>query len=164
MNTFFPRHVSGTVNCRRDETEVYQRLSKAGELLNGAVTNQLIGRYLLPDVLWPRAEFQAANRTTAAVLGGKGPLLRDAALSAGFNTNALVLTEEWVRTWARAGASTGLIWPTNHVSQWLLKRFVARTPAECLVMGLVYPATNRVEATALTDLSLRLSRNGALLS
>jgi predicted RND superfamily exporter protein len=148
----------------RDETEVYQRLSKAGELLNGAVTNQLIGRYLLPDVLWPRAEFQAANRTTAAVLGEKGPLLRDAALSAGFNTNALVLTEELVRTWARAGASTGLIWPTNHVSQWLLKRFVARTPDECLVMGLVYPATNRVEATALTDLSLRLSRNGALLS
>ncbi len=56
----------------RDEAEVYQRLTKAEELLNGAVTNHLIGRYLLPDTLWPRAEFQAANRATAAVLGEKG--------------------------------------------------------------------------------------------
>jgi hypothetical protein len=56
-------------------------------------------------------------------------------LREGFNTNALVLTEELVRTWARAGASTGVIWPTNQVSQWLLKRFVARTPDEWLVMG-----------------------------
>jgi lauroyl/myristoyl acyltransferase len=128
------------------------------------VTNHVIGRYLLPDTLWPRAEFQTANRTTAAVLGEKGPLLRGAALGAGFNTNALVLTEELIQNWARAGASTGVIWPTNHVSQWLLKRFVARTSDECLVMGLIYPATNRVEAEALTDLSTRLSRNGALLS
>jgi hypothetical protein len=37
------------------------------------------------------------------------------------------------------------MWPTNQVSQWLLKRFVARSPDECLVMGLVYPATNNVE-------------------
>jgi predicted RND superfamily exporter protein/predicted LPLAT superfamily acyltransferase len=148
----------------RNEAEVYQRLTRAEELLNGAVTNHVIGRYLLPDTLWPRAEFQTANRTTAAVLGEKGPLLRGAALGAGFNTNALVLTEELIQNWARAGASTGVIWPTNHVSQWLLKRFVARTSDECLVMGLIYPATNRVEAEALTDLSTRLSRNGALLS
>ncbi len=148
----------------RDEAKVYQRLIKAEALLNGAQTNHLIGRYLLPDALWPRAENQAANRKTAAVLGTKGPLLRDAALNAGFNTNALVLTEELVRTWVWAGASTNVIWPTNHLSQWLLKRFVARTPDECLVMGLVYPATNKVEAAALTELSQRLARNGALLS
>ena len=148
----------------RDEAEVYQRLTKAKELLNGAVTNHLISRYLLPDTLWPRAEFQAANRATAAVLGEKGPLLRDAALNAGFNTNALVLTEELVRTWARAGESKPVIWPTNHVSQWLLKRFVARTPDECLVMGLIYPATNKVDAAELTALSRHLAQNNALLS
>ncbi|MGA3284214.1 MAG: MMPL family transporter [Verrucomicrobiota bacterium] len=148
----------------RDEAEVYQRLSKADELLDGAVSNHVIGRYLLPSALWPRVEFQAANRTTAAVLGKKGPLLRDAALAEGFNTNALVLTEELVRTWARAGAGTSVFWPTNHVSQWLLKRFVTRTPDEWLVMGLVYPATNRVESAALANLSKRLAKNGALLS
>ena len=98
------------------------------------------------------------------MLGSQGPLLREAALREGFNTNALVLTEELVRTWARAGASTGVFWPTNQVSQWLLKKFVARTPDEWLVMGLIYPATNRVEAAALTGLSTKLAGNRALLS
>jgi predicted RND superfamily exporter protein/lauroyl/myristoyl acyltransferase len=148
----------------RDEPEVYRRLSLAEAVLNDAVSNHVIGRYLLPTALWPRAELQAANRATAAVLGKQGPLLREAALREGFNTNALVLTEELVRTWARAGSSTGVVWPTNQVSQWLLKRFVARTPDEWLVMGLIYPATNRVEAAALAGLSTRLAENRALLS
>jgi predicted RND superfamily exporter protein/lauroyl/myristoyl acyltransferase len=148
----------------RDEPEVYRRLSLAEGVLNDAVSNHIIGRYLLPTALWPRAELQAANRATAAILGKQGPVLREAALREGFNTNALVLTEELVRTWARAGASAGVVWPTNQVSQWLLKRFVARTPDEWLVMGLIYPATNRVEAAALAGLSTRLAENQALLS
>ena len=53
----------------RDESEVHQRIARAEELLNVAVTNQTIGRYLLPSTLWPRAEFQAANRATAAFMG-----------------------------------------------------------------------------------------------
>jgi predicted exporter/lauroyl/myristoyl acyltransferase len=148
----------------RDEAEVYQRLIGAEQLLNTAATNHLIDHYLLPDVLWPRGEYQAANRATAAVLGEKGPLLRDAALNAGFNTNALLLTDEMVRTWANAAKSTTVIWPTNHVSEWLMKRFVARPNGEVLVMGLVYPATNRVDTTALIALSRQLAQNHALLS
>lgn len=148
----------------RNEADVYQRFGVVKDLLDGGVTNRLIGRYLLPDVLWPRAEFQTGNRATAMVLGRQGPVLRSTALENGFNTNALVLTEELVQTWSRAGASTTTIWPTNHVSQWLLKRFVARSPNDCLVMGLVYPATNQVEDAAMTRLSTRLARNGAFLS
>ncbi len=148
----------------KDEPDVYQRLAKADELLDGAVSNHIVGRYLLPTALWPRVEFEAANRTTATVLGEKGPLLERVALAEGFNTNALVLTEELVRTWARAGAGTHVFWPTNPVSQWLLKRFITRASDEWLVMGLVYPATHRVEPAALADLSSQLSRNGALLS
>lgn len=148
----------------QDESEVYQRLTNADALLADAASNQVIGQYLLPTALWPRAENQSANRTTATVLGTKGPLLEYAALGEGFNTNALVLTEELVTTWARAGTGTNVFWPTNHVSQWLLKRFVTRTSDEWLVMGLVYPATNRVESAALTNLSRQLAKNGALLS
>lgn len=147
-----------------DEREVYQRLSAAEALLNQARSNQVISGYLLPTALWPRVEFQDANRGTARFLGTQGPLLREAALRAGFNTNALFLTEELVRTWARVGASPGVIWPTNQVSQWLLKQFVARSTNAWLVMGLVYPATNRLEAVSLADLSARLSEHGVLLS
>jgi predicted RND superfamily exporter protein len=85
-------------------------------------------------------------------------------LQAGFNPNATVLTEEIVKTWARAGASTNTIWPTNHVSQWLLRRFVTRTPDQILVVGLVYPATNDVDMASLGDLSHQLAQGGALLS
>ena len=148
----------------QNESEVYQRLTRADALLASAVSNQVIGRYLLPTALWPRAEFQTANRATATALGTKGPMLQAAARAEGFNSNAMVLTEELVQTWARAGASTNIFWPANHVSQWLLKRFLTRTPEELLVMGLVYPATNRVESAALTSLSQQLARNGAMLS
>ncbi len=148
----------------RDEAEVFQRLTNAEVLLNGAVSNRLIEKFLLPDTLWPRAEFQSANRATAAALGEKGPLLRAALVDAGFNTNAFVLTAELVRTWAGAGESKSVMWPTNQVSQWLLKRFVARTADECLVMGLIYPATNQVDAAELSALSKNLAQNHALLS
>jgi predicted RND superfamily exporter protein len=147
-----------------DETEIFQRLTTAEQFLNGAVTNRLIGRFLLPDTLWPRTEFQTANRATAAILGEKGPLLRAALSSAGFNSNAFVLTEELVRTWSRAGASQSVMWPTNQVSQWLLKRFVARTSDEFFLMGLIYPATNKADAAELTELSRHLAQNHALLS
>jgi uncharacterized protein len=148
----------------QDEPDVYRRLALAEDALNGAVSNRVIGRYLLPSALWPRAEIQASNRASAAVLGRLGPSLREAALREGFTTNALALTEELARTWARAGGSTEVVWPTNRVSQWLLKRFVARTPDKLMVMGLIYPATNRVEAASLAALSSRLSENQAFLS
>jgi lauroyl/myristoyl acyltransferase len=146
------------------EPEVYDRLCLAEAVLKGAQTNRVIGRYLLPTAMWPRAEFQDSNRATAVRLGTQGPVLREAALREGFNTNALFLTDELVRTWAGAGASIGVVWPTNQAAQWLLKRFVARASNEWLVMGLVYPATNRVEAAALADLSARLYKNHVLLS
>ena len=144
--------------------EVYQHLTLAEGLLSGAVSNHLIGGYLLPTALWPRAELQSANRPAAAVLGRQGPLLRETAFREGFSSNALVLTEGLVRTWARAGASTAMFWPTNKASQWLLKRFVAQAPDQLLVMGLVYPATNQVDAQALAGLSSRLAQDQAFLS
>ncbi len=146
------------------ESDVYQRLTLAEGLLNSAVSNRIIGGYLLPTALWPRAELQTANRPAAAVLGQQGPLLRETAFREGFSSNAMVLTEELVRTWARAGASTNVFWPTNKASQWLLKRFVAQAPDQLLVMGLVYPATNQVDAAALARLSSRLSQDQAFLS
>jgi predicted RND superfamily exporter protein/lauroyl/myristoyl acyltransferase len=146
------------------ETQVHRRLAFAEGLLNGAVSNRIIGGYLLPSALLPQPDLQAANRATAAALGRLGALLRAAAFREGFNSNALVLTDELLRTWARAGAGAGVVWPTNHASQWLLKRFIARTPGQLLVMGLVYPATNRADASALADLSGRLAQKQAFLS
>ncbi|HEY1787889.1 MAG TPA: MMPL family transporter [Verrucomicrobiae bacterium] len=147
-----------------DETEVYDRLTKANDILNEARTNQLIGQFLLPVTFWPRPEFQQTNRQTAAALGREGPTLQDAALKAGFNTNATLLAGEVVHEWQRDGASSTTVWPTNSLSQWLLSRFITRTDDGILVVGLVYPPPHPAKMTALADLSNRLSQGGALLS
>lgn len=146
------------------EAEVYQRLRDTEALLARAVSNHVIARYYLPTVLWPRVAYQEANRASAARLGSQSAMFRAAASREGFTGQAMFLTDELLRTWARQGASTGVVWPTNQVSQWLLKRFVARTPNAWLVMGLVYPATNRVELAPLTELSVRLSEHQSLLA
>ncbi|HEV2318719.1 MAG TPA: MMPL family transporter, partial [Verrucomicrobiae bacterium] len=147
-----------------DETEVYHRLVNAQAVLNDARTNQLIGQFLLPITFWPRPEFQQSNRQTAAALAREGPLLRDSALTAGFNTNATALADEVSREWQRDGASSATVWPTNSLSQWLLSRFITRTEDAILVVGLVYPPPHPARMPALADLSRRLSAQGALLS
>lgn len=147
-----------------DEKAVYDRLVKANVLLGEAQTNHLIGQYMLPIPLWPQPEYQTVNRQNMAALAKEGPTLREAALNAGFNTNAVALTGEIVKTWARAGTSTGTIWPTNRVSQWLLNRFVIRNPDQILVVGLIYPPAKHMNAGALIDLSHHLAENDAFLS
>ena len=146
------------------EQEVFEILSQAEGILQRAVSNQTISGYLLPTVMWPRVEYQQANRVVASALGGQGSVLRAAAVQAGFQTNALFLTDELLATWTRAGNSTGVFWPTNDMSQWLLKRFVAHSGNDWFVMGLVYTAGNRTSAAALTELSRQLAGKNVLLS
>jgi predicted exporter len=147
-----------------DETEVYNRLTKANDLLDEARTNQLVGQFLLPITFWPRPEFQQANRQTADAISREGPLLENSALTAGFKTNATLLAGEVVQEWQRDGASSTTVWPTNNLSQWLLSRFITRTDDGILVVGLVYPPPHPAKMDAVADLSQRLSREGALLS
>jgi predicted RND superfamily exporter protein/predicted LPLAT superfamily acyltransferase len=151
--------ISGT-----DESEVFQRLELAEKALNTARSQKIVGEFLLPTALWPRPEFQASNRVTAAWFAGQRTRLGEAALAAGFNTNALFLTDELIRTWSRAATASGTVWPTNDVSQWLLKRFVTRADGQWFVMGLVYPATNHIDSVALANLSAQLAKNKILLS
>jgi lauroyl/myristoyl acyltransferase/predicted exporter len=151
--------VSGT-----NESAVYERLAKAATMLDEAQSNQVISGSLLPTALWPQPGRQAANRATARLLGMQGPLLRETAARAGFATNALFLTDELVRAWARAGESAGVFWPTNDMSRWIVKQFAARSSNEWYAMGLAYPPTNRAAPVALVELSGRMAGEGVYLS
>ena len=148
----------------RNENDVFQRLTFAEKTLNTARSRKIVGEFLLPSALWPRPEFQISNRVTAAWFAGQRSRLSEAALAAGFNTNALYLTDELTRAWSNAAGARGTVWPTNDVSRWLLKRFVARDDDQWYVMGLVYPAANHTDAEALANLSSQLARNKILLS
>lgn len=148
-----PQDPLWTIASGRTESEVYEQLSRAEALLVRASSNQQISGYMIPTPLWPHVANQEANRPAALWLSGQKVSLREAALREGFNTNALFLTDELLRTWERLGAGNGVSWPTNQMSQWLLKRFVAHSTNQWFAMGLVYPATNQVSDTALVRLA-----------
>jgi predicted RND superfamily exporter protein len=159
-----PQDALWVIISGRDEGEIFQRLTLAEKALNTARSQNIVSEFLLPTALWPRPEFQVSNRVTAAWFAGQRSRLSGAALAAGFNTNALFLTDELIRTWSRAATASGTVWPTNDVSRWLLKRFVARADDQWFVMGLVYPATNHIGNAALANLSSQLAQNQILLS
>jgi predicted exporter len=52
----------------RDESEVAKKLDAVWPALNAAVSNQTLSGFTLPNALWPRPEFQAANRINAQKL------------------------------------------------------------------------------------------------
>ncbi len=146
------------------EMEVRQRLSSAEALLEHARSNQWITNFTLPTPLWPQPDWQQQNRATAQWLATQSASLTGAAVREGFNTNALALTDELLHYWQRFGASHAVVWPTNSTSQWMLKRFAARSTNELFGLGLVYPATNRVAIESLTKLSEDFQRVGISLS
>ena len=159
-----PQDALWVIISGQDESKIFQRLTLAEKALNTARSQKVVGEFLLPTALWPRPENQVSNRITAAWFTGQRTRLSEAALAAGFNTNALFLTDELTRTWSRAALATGTVWPTNEVSRWLLKRFVTRADNQWFVMGLVYPATHHPDSKALANLSAQLAQNKILLS
>jgi uncharacterized protein len=148
-----PQDPLWTIAAGKTESEVYDQLARAEALLARASSNHQISGFMIPTPLWPHVANQVDNRPAARWLAGQGAPLREAALSEGFNTNALFLTDELLRTWERLGAGIGVSWPTNQMSRWLLKRFVAHSTNQWLALGLVYPATNQVSETALVQLA-----------
>lgn len=140
---------------------VGQRLDQVQSVLTRAVSNQVIKGFTLPASLWPKPEFQAANRATARQLGGETELVRAVARTNGFSPKSLVLTENMLATWRDAGASHGVFWPTNQSSQWILDKVMARTPTNYLTLGLVNGRTN---APDLSTLAAKLHRRGVHLS
>jgi predicted exporter len=125
-----------------DETTVAQRLDLAEAALKSAVSNKSIAGFTMPTMIWPRPDNQRANRAAVESLLAEKEVMKAAAVSEGFSTNSLILTENAFATWHRALASTNTFWPTNFMSRWILQNVTARTPEGLLALGLIYPATN----------------------
>ncbi|MGH7969006.1 MAG: MMPL family transporter, partial [Limisphaerales bacterium] len=130
----------------KDLTQTAKRLTQVQAVLSQAVTNHLISGFTLPTPLWPRPEFQAENRGTAARLANEGELLRRAAEKNGFAPSSLGLTERILSTWKTASETAGVAWPTNQLSQWILQKAVALTPTNDLALGLVNPEAGGANA------------------
>lgn len=159
-----PQDPLWTIAAGKTESEVHDQLNRAEALLARASSNRQISGYMVPTALWPNVANQVSNRMAALWLAGEGRPLREAALKEGFNTNALFLTDELLRTWERMGTEAGVSWPTNPMSQWLLKRFVAHSTNQWLALGLIYPSTNAVSETGLIELAGEFEKGHISLS
>jgi predicted exporter/lauroyl/myristoyl acyltransferase len=145
----------------RDESDVAKKLDFAAPALDAAVSNQTLSGYTLPNALWPRPEFQAANRENARSLAAEGGALRAAALANGFSEDALGLAKGILETWRRAAATTNTFWPANPLCSWILEKLAAREPQDFFAAGYLFPSTN---ATSFARLETQLSREGVRLS
>jgi lauroyl/myristoyl acyltransferase len=147
----------------KSEKEVLARLTALDGALTNALAKREIASFMLPLLVWPRPDAQAANRQTAERLWQERHVLREAALTNGFSTNALVLTDALLKTWHNAAQSSGVFWPTNEMSRWILQRVVARNTNGFLAMGPVYP--NKGEsASAAAKLETQIPHNETWLA
>jgi uncharacterized protein len=147
----------------RDESEVARKLDAVLPALNAAVSNQTLSGFTLPDALWPRPEFQAANRVSARQLVAERDLFRAAALTNGFSEEALGLTGSILETWQRAAATTNVFWPTNPLCTWIFEKLAVHEPPNFFAVGFLYPSTNTT-AVAFAQLDAQLPRDGVWLS
>ena len=148
--------ISGT-----NEAEVAQKLQAVLPTLKSAVSNQTLAGFNLPDQLWPRPEFQSANRAVARRLGGELETLRATARANGFSEEALGLTRGVLETWRIAAARTNVYWPDNPLCAWIFEKVAAREPNHFYAAGFLYPAA---PATSFAELDAQLSHDGVRLS
>ena len=130
----------------RDESEVARRLDAVLPALNTAVSNQTLSGFTLPSALWPRPEFQAANRANAQQLAAELESFRAAALTNGFSEEALGLAKSIFETWQRAAVTTNVFWPTNPLCTWIFEKLSVREPQNFFAVGFLYPSTNATKA------------------
>ena len=146
-----------------DESDVARKLDAVLPVLNAAVSNQTLSGFTLPNALWPRPDFQSANRVNVQRLAAEGGALRTAALTNGFSGEALGLADGILATWQRAAASTNVFWPTNPLCAWIFEKLAAREPQNFYAVGFLYPATNAT-AASFAQLDSQLPRDGVWLS
>ena len=148
----------------RDESEVARRLDAATPALNQAVTNHTLSGFALPAALWPRPEFQSANRATVARVVAQRDAFRSAALAGGFSDDALGLTRSLLDDWQIAAAATTTYWPTNPLCSWILEKFAVREATNFFAVGFLFPPTNRVDLAAFRQLETQLPHDGVWLA
>ncbi len=135
----------------KDEAEVARRLAALEPKLQEAVSNGLLSSYAVPTALWPRPDFQEANRPVARKLASEREAMRAAAVAGGFSAEAMGLADKVLDTWTRAAASRGAFWPTNDFCEWLLSRMASRSPGEFYAAGLLTTPTNVPDAAGIPE-------------
>jgi len=149
-----------------NESEVAKKLDAAKPILDLAVTNHVLTGYTLASAIWPRPDFQNANRAATLKLLAQREVIRSAVLTNGFTETAFGLANGIFDTWQHAVETRGVFWPTNDLDRWIFEKLVARTPTNFYALGFLYPGPTNAEA-GITGLQQQLepeSESGVWLS
>jgi predicted RND superfamily exporter protein len=129
-----------------NEIEVERKLDAAKPILDQAVSNHVLTGFTLASAIWPRPEFQAANRSTALKISNERDAIHSAILTNGFTETAFGLGGGILDTWRRAAQAPGVFWPTNDLDRWIFEKLVARTSTNFYALGFMYPSATNSEA------------------
>jgi predicted exporter/lauroyl/myristoyl acyltransferase len=143
------------------EGQVARQLDAIQPVLDSAVSNHLISRFISPAAFWPRPEYQAQNRAAVEHLVAERAALHQAATAGGFAGSALGLTDNILATWQRAAVTPGPFWPTNPLSSWVFEKLTARDSNQFFATAFLFTATN---APSLAPLEAQLPHDGVWLS
>jgi predicted exporter/lauroyl/myristoyl acyltransferase len=127
--------------CVGSSAEVVgQQLAKLEAQLSQAQAGHQIASYTLPTSFWPRPDYERVNRPQAAKIAPAWGAIREAALEAGFTTNALMLAEGALAEWRNSSNDALGSWPDNPTAHWLSSQFAAEAPdGTWLALGLIQP-------------------------
>jgi uncharacterized protein len=145
----------------QNESEVGQKLDAIEPILQTAVSNGLLTGYTSPAFLWPRPEFQAANRGAIEKILSERVVLRQAVLTNGFSEAAVGLMNQVLDTWQSALSRPGVFWPTNHLCQWIFSKVAARDTNGIYAAAFLYP---KGSASSVSVLESQMPHQGVWLS
>lgn len=142
----------------RDESEVFERLTKAQARMNDAIRQGIAKHFFSPLPLWPDATRQGENLTIFNSLSGDLPRLKRSVTESGFTEDAFALTSAVFAQAATWEHSRLPIWPANETSRWILRRVARHQDGNFLALGMVEPVPGRE-----SELADSFHDNGAYL-
>jgi len=134
-----------------DVGAIGDRLEQAEATLAAAKTRGELTSFTLPTAFWPRPQWAATNRTTAAQVAARSEEILSAATAAGFSSDSLALARTVFAQWRATTAGEGTAWPTNDTARWIVGQTAARTAdGQWLALGLLQLASANSRGTLAT--------------
>jgi predicted exporter len=129
-----------------NESEVAKKLDAVKPILDQAVTNHVLSGYTSATALWPRPDFQSANRAAAQKILAERDAIHSAILTNGFTETAFRLANGIFDTWQHATETRRVFWPTNELDRWIFGKLTARTSTNFYALGFLYSNATNSEA------------------
>lgn len=120
-----------------DATQAGDRLDRIAAVLRKAQASGEIAGFDVPVALWPRPQWQAANRPLLQALAARRAEFESAAQTAGFTGESMELSRGIMAVWRKIESVHGPALPGGTANRWMLEKFSAHSPEGWLALGAI---------------------------